>query len=284
MGANASAWLINNETSGSNDEEALAGCRSALEDHGIAVVGHTVFPATDLPTHRMLDDAGADTVAVFAGDGTINAVLESLAGWSGAALVLPGGTMNLLYHRLFGDLSIEDAAAAVADGRATRQRPAIIASGCGKAYAGLLAGPGTAWADVRESMRDFAVLDIAANTREALAETLYGTRLRCREPDLGSDEGYPLILLTPRAGKIEIDAYHADEASEYIEQTLALMRRQFREGPQDRLGEIAAVSLADVQGGTFGVLLDGEECQADSPTKFTLSPSEVDLLATVADA
>ena len=62
------------------------------------------------------------------------------------------------------------------------------------------------------------------------------------------------------------------------------MRREFRDGPHDRLGEVEAVALGDVEGGDFGVLLDGEECSAASGTQFTLEPSGVALLATVADA
>ena len=284
MGEARPIWFINNAASGSNDEAALAACIDGCETGGLSCAHRTVFPEEDLPTPAILDAAGIDLAVIYAGDGTINAALRALAGWSGAVLVLPGGTMNLLYHRLFGDAKMEDAISAVCNGTAKRQRPAVIDSECGKAYAGLLAGPGTAWADVREAMRDNAIIEVAANTREAFAETLNGTRLRCDDPALGRREGYPLILLTPRHGKIEIDAYHADRTAEFLDQLLALVRREFRDGPHDRLGEVEAVVLTDVEGNDFGVLLDGEECSARGAVAFRLLPSEVDLLATIPDA
>ncbi|KLE34301.1 diacylglycerol kinase family protein [Aurantiacibacter luteus] len=278
-----SIWLINNEASGSNDEDALGLFENACADCGLTVAHRTVFPNQDLPTAEVLDAAGIETVAIFAGDGTINTVLETLAGWSGAVLVLPGGTMNLLYHRLFGDMETADALAAVAEGRALRRRPGVIETDYGHAFAGVLAGPGTAWGDVREAMRSKGPLDMAAEARAAIAETLYGTMLRVDEPEMGKREGYPLLLLTPTDTGIEIDAYHAETAGEYLEQALALAKREFRDGPHDRLGKAERFVLASTARDGFGVLLDGEQCQVDGPTEFRLVPCQVDLLATVAD-
>lgn len=283
MGAKQRIWLVNNEASGSNDAAALATFEGECDECGFAIAHRTVFPQQELPTPRLLDAAEVDLLAIFAGDGTINAALESVEGWGGAVLILPGGTMNLLYHRLFGDAELNDVLAAVACGDAKRQRPGIVESDCGRAYAGVLAGPGTAWADVREAMRWNAPLEMAADAREAIAETLYGNMLRVQEPELGKDEGYPLVLLTPRQGTIECDAYYAETAAEYLDQALALIRRQFRKGPHEQLGTGSQFVLASVDGGGFGVLLDGEPCSVDNPTQFRLVECPVDLLATRTD-
>jgi diacylglycerol kinase family enzyme len=79
-----------------------------------------------LPTPAALDAAGIGLVAVFAGDGTINSLIESLAGWSGAVLVLAGGTMNLLYHRLHGERTTDEVIAAAARGKSALRRPGVI--------------------------------------------------------------------------------------------------------------------------------------------------------------
>ncbi|MGB3166856.1 MAG: diacylglycerol kinase family protein [Alteraurantiacibacter sp.] len=283
MGEERRIWLVNNAESGSNTAEALEECIAHLGRCGISVAHRTVFPAQELPTPALLDCAGIETVAVFAGDGTVNALLGALRDWSGAILILPGGTMNLLYHRLFGDADWPDVVDAVGCGQAFRHRPAVIEAPCGIAYAGLLAGPGTAWGDVREAMRDGSLIEMASGAREAFAQTLSGPRLACSDPDLGRREGYPLILLTPEGGAMVVDAYHAETTGEYLEQLTALARREFRDGPHDRLGETQAVTLASVEGGGFGVLVDGEECPVDSATRFELAECPVDLLATRRD-
>ena len=280
MAKQSRIWLINNEASGSNDEAALAACEDACSTCGLDIAFRTVFPVEELPTPETLDAADIDTVAIYAGDGTVNAVLEALRGWSGAVLVLPGGTMNLLYHRLFGDLSMEEALEAVGSGKAHRRRPGVIETNCGTAYAGLLAGPGAAWGYVREAMRDVAPLEVAESAREAMDETLHGDRIRCAEPELGRREGYPLILLTPVDAEILADAYHADDNLEFLHQLFALVRREFRDGPHDRIGGADRFVLESVDGSGFGMLLDGEPCDVSESAECVLVTTELDLLAT----
>ena len=47
-------------------------------DYGLRVAFSTSFPTDDLPTPAMLDAADLDLVAIFAGDGTVNAALDAL--------------------------------------------------------------------------------------------------------------------------------------------------------------------------------------------------------------
>lgn len=283
MAKRRSIWLIHNDASGSNDRDTLARINRDCDACGLAIAYRTSFPTERLPNPAMLDAAGVDLVAVFAGDGTINAAIDALAGWSGAVLVLPGGTMNLLYHRLFGELEMDAVLRAVADGEVLRRRPGIIASPLGQAYAGLLAGPGTSWNDVREALRDHNIFEMAAESRAAIAETLSGEPVCCREPRLGRESGYPLLLLEPHDDGIDILAYHAETALEYLDQTLALVRRDFREGPHDHLGKEQRLVLSGIAHARFGVLLDGEPAHAAEATEFVLAASEVDLLATRSD-
>ncbi|QZH76195.1 MAG: hypothetical protein JY451_06515 [Erythrobacter sp.] len=277
-------WFINNAASGSNDVALLAECEKLCGQNALTIAHRTSFPEQELPTPDVLDAAGIDLVTIYAGDGTVNATLHALAGWSGAVLVLPGGTMNLFYHRLFGKAELAEVLMAVAAGEAQPRRPAIISAPCGNAYAGLLAGPGTAWNDVREAMRSKDPLQMASGAQAALAETLFGDMLACEEPPLGRRDGYPLLLLTPTEAGIVVEAYHAETASEYLEQAAALARRDFRNGPHERLGTARSLTLANVAGGNFGVLVDGEPCEVDGPTRFALVECDVHLLATVADA
>jgi hypothetical protein len=283
MGGERAIWLVNNESSGSNDDAALAALEECCGEHGLRVARRTVFPAQPLPTPAGLDAAGIDLVAVFAGDGTINSLIGALAGWGGAVLVLPGGTMNLLYHRLHGERPLDEVVAAVARGEAELRRPGVIRCRHGDAYAGMLAGPGTSWGRVREAMRDAAVVELAESTIEAIDATLTGEMIACAEPPLGRREGYPLLCLEPGEDAIEVVAYYAESAGQYLEQTWALLRRNFREGPHELLGAVRAVRLASTRGNPFGLLIDGEQAEAAPAVEFALAASEVDLVATGPD-
>jgi hypothetical protein len=275
-------WLVNNASSGSNDDAALAALEAACGEHGLRIAHRTVFPEQDLPTPAMLDAAGIGWLAVFAGDGTINAVIAGLAGWCGAVLVLPGGTINLLYRRLHGERMLEDAVAEAARGEAVRRRPSVIRSPYGDAFAGVLAGPGASWGRVREAMREANVAELAAGTIEAIEQTLTGEMIACTAPRLGRREGYPLLCLTPREDGIEAQAYYAETAGEYLEHAWALLRRNFREGPHDVLGRSQTLRLASTEGNPFGLLIDGEPAEAAAKVEFVLAACEVDLLATEA--
>lgn len=284
MSDSRALWLVTNAASGSNSAAALEALEQCCGEQGFRIAHRTTFPEQDLPTAAMLDAGNIDRVAVFAGDGTINSLLTALAGWSGAVLVLPGGTMNLLYHRLHGDRTMEEVVASVERGQVRMRRPGVIRSRYGTAFAGMLAGPGTSWGRVREAMREVDVAGLATGAVEAIEETLAGDKIACTSPPLGRAEGYPLVTLTPHDSGIEVEAYHAESAGEYLEQTWALLRRNFREGPHDVLGSARTVRLASTEGKPIGLLVDGERAEAAAEVEFTLAACEVDLLATEFDA
>jgi hypothetical protein len=175
---------------------------------------------------------------------------------------------------------MEGAIAAVARGEAAMRRPGVIRCPFGTAFAGMLAGPGTSWGKVREAMREADVVELTAGTVEAIEQTLSGDMIACRRPPLGLPTGYPLVSLTPHDEGIEIEAYHAESAGEYIVQAWALLRRNFREGPHDVLGRERRVRLASTQGQALQLLVDGELVEAEAEVEFTLAACEVDLLAT----
>ncbi|MBB5731986.1 hypothetical protein FHS61_000990 [Altererythrobacter atlanticus] len=276
-------WLVCNPASGSNDDRHLQSVVRSFADAGFDLSRIIRFPEESVPDAAALDQAGIDLVAVFAGDGTINALVTGLYGWSGAVLVLAGGTMNLLFHRLHGDASSEEVVAAVAAGRARPVRPGVVRSAHGDALAGLLAGPGTSWNQVREAMRKGDVSAMADGAAEAIEESTQGPMVACIDPELGRPEGYPLLMLNPLDQKIEVRAYHSETASEYLSQGLALLRRNFREGPHDFLGRVDHLKIGGTARQRFGLSVDGEARQGGPEELFELAVCEVDLLATLPD-
>ncbi|HTM96474.1 MAG TPA: diacylglycerol kinase family protein [Croceibacterium sp.] len=273
-------WLVCNPGSGSNHPDAVAALQSCCGEHGFEVARRIGFPDEPLPTAAQLDAAGIDCLAVYAGDGTVNSCVSALYGWGGAVLVLPGGTMNLLARRLHGDAATEQIVANAASGGARPVRPLVARTRHGDGLAGLLAGPGTAWYAVREAMREADVAGIVAGASEALAETTGGPMLHCREPALGRETGYPLIEITPGEWGLQLDGYYAESAGDHFAQGWAMLRRRFREGPHDRIGLTGAVTLASEDGGSIGLLIDGEQVEGGAQEEIAVARCEVDLIAT----
>lgn len=272
-------WLVVNAASGSNSETALDLLHEQFEAKRFDVRRTIAFPEEALPTAGDLDAAGIDRLAVFAGDGTVNALLTGLYGWAGAVLVLPGGTMNLLSLRLHGPAEVGEILACVARNGASRVRPMVARCSAGDAFAGLLVGPGTCWSSVREAMRTADVVGVLQGAAEAISQTLDGPPVRLLDPSIGTDDGYPLIEITPTEFGLAASGFHARTATDMVSQSWALMRRRFREGPHDRLGLFGQLQIGADDAGDLSVLIDGEPKEVASPTNFALVECEVDLLA-----
>lgn len=283
MDSHTPCWLVVNPASGSNDENSTATIVAALTAHGWSVERVLAFPDDALPDPAALDAAGIGMVAVYTGDGTMNALINHLAGWGGTVLVLPGGTMNLLPLRLHRTADVAVILDIVAGGGARTRRPACVRCDAGLALAGLLVGPGTAWSRVRESMRQLAIADMAKDTIAALHESTTAAGVMLEDSRLSREGGYPLIELTPGEHGMQVDGYFADVASDYAEQAWAMLRRRFREGPHDRLGLADTITLASADGSPLACLIDGEPAQCPSGSRFTVEPCGVDLLATAHD-
>ncbi|WP_338466965.1 diacylglycerol kinase family protein [Novosphingobium sp. ZN18A2] len=273
-----SVWLVRNPASGSNDEGRLEELDGALKRAGLAVAKTILFPSEPLPTADKLDAAGIATLVVFAGDGTVNAAVTGLYGWGGRILVLPGGTMNLLSIILHGERDAPAILARLDDARV--RRIPVIRTASGDALAGLIVGPGTAWNHVREAMRAGDVLRFISETASAIEESTAGSMVIC-EPAKGCrSEGYSAIMLTPDDKGIIAEGYYAASFADYAQQGLALLRRNFRQGPHDKLGTFEALTCRGLDGEATDLLIDGEPAEGGHDIAFELAHAEVDLITT----
>ena len=270
-------WLLVNRDSGSFSEDAVERLRQTCRDGGAPIERFVDLHGDGLPDAKTLKDANIETLAVHGGDGTVNSVIAALDGWRGAVLVLPGGTMNLLAKRLHGDVESEEIANRYCRGAMARQRPVSIRCDAGVAFAGLLAGPGTSWASVREAMRRAEVSSVVEEAGEAIRRTAGDPRIRCIDPSFDPDRPYPLIEMTPGAFGIQLDGYDAEHPTDYARHGWALLRRAFREGPHERLGLTGRVTIAGEASAPIDILLDGEAAQLPSPATFEAGPAAVDL-------
>lgn len=276
-------WLVFNEASGSNDEQALAELREAFAASPLELAGETCFPHEDPPTREALDRSGIETLATFSGDGTLSSVASALVGWSGSVLALPGGTMNMMARRMHGDATGPEIIARFGAGIVRRIRPSVVKTRHATGLTGALAGPGTVWADVREAMRDAKVLEVVSTATEAISRSAGGAKVVCREADCGREEGYSAISVTPNETGLAADGYYAEGALDFARHGVALLQRDFRNGPHDFLGEHQRMRLACLDGEPMGLLIDGESYEGASEEEFVLAASEIDFWTT-ADA
>lgn len=274
-------WLAVNAASGSNNEAALEDLEQAFADAACVIARRIGFHEVGAPTIDELRREQVDLLVIFTGDGTVNSIVTGLYGWEGAVLVLPGGTMNILAGRLHGQATPAEIVAKAGAGRARRIRPTLVRSRHGDGLSGVLFGPGTAWAEVREAMRETDVIGTLKGAAEAIGESTTGAKVYCREPHCGRDDGYSAIQVVPTASGLEVEGYYAETIADYAKQGIALLRRNFREGPHDDLGCHRAVRLACPEGEDMGLLIDGEQNAAATEETFALALCEVDLLATV---
>jgi diacylglycerol kinase family enzyme len=199
-------WFITNPQSGSSDAAKTEAILAACDERGLALVGRTDFPDDDLPTPETLTAVKADTVMLFAGDGTINAAVCALADWDGAILVLPGGTMNMLAKSLHGDA---DPAAIIAAAHEQERRVSLpfVEAGKHRALVGLIVGPAANWYRAREHIRARKLADLWPAIRTAWRRT-FGKGVR-----LTGAPGFPheaqAAYIHPRGGGLAVMAIDA---------------------------------------------------------------------------
>jgi diacylglycerol kinase family enzyme len=277
MGKTRTCWLITNAASGSNDADAVDRLAQELAAAGAAPQRTITLPDDVLPERPEIESAGVELLVIFTGDGTANATIAGLAGWGGEVLILPGGTQNLLARSLHGEKPTEEIIAALGRHQLEPRRPGTIRSRHGDALCEIVAGPGASWSDVREALREGAVGELASAATEAIAQTTAGPTVVVAEPALGKPEGYPAVRLYPKDGAIAVDGYGADTLADYARAGLAILQRNFREGPHDELGlqrEVVCRSDDPIE-----LMIDGERVTGETEERFTLAPCGVTLLA-----
>ncbi len=265
-----------NPSSGSVDDALEASVRTGLTAGGLQIGGQSVLPDDALPEQPDLLAARADCVAVLAGDGTINAVASRLAGWDGAILALPGGTMNLLPRRLHGEQSEAQIAAAAALAPAIRLP--VIEAGRHVAHIGAIAGPLAAWADPREAARDFSL----ARLRRAVARAWARSRAPgIRAIGLGREQRMKAVVVTPVAQGLEVAAISLDGLASLARIGVSWLGGDWRAAAD--IHSACARELTLVSPRAIQLLLDGEACDLASPISLRWGQSRVRFVATAPD-
>lgn len=272
-------WLITNPTSGSTSGEKCDAIEAVCAERGLSFVGRTHFPEHDLPDAAILDQAGADTVLLFAGDGTINAALRVLEGWGGAALILPGGTMNMLAKQLHGDAEAGAIVHAAYQGRRTTALR-FVESGDQRAFVGMIAGPVTAWAEAREAVREG---DLAALPAKAAAAWSGSWNQEVAVHDGNALLGrFNMVFAEVRDGGLAVSGISAESLADVAKLGWAWMAGNWRSAApvEDRV--TASAILSSDKG--IRALFDGEEAMLESPATLRAGVSGLRFLTTLPGA
>lgn len=277
MDTHGETWLIYNGASGSHDDDAL---RAMVDAMGAA--GHAPTKVVDCkdgtPDAAEANRGGLGLVAVHGGDGTLSRTIAGLEGFSGRVLPLPGGTFNLLAREIFGERSPLDIIEMLGAGHlAVRRRNCIRGDGV-LALCELLAGPGAKWADVREELREANVGEMLVKGWDAATTSTVGPMVGLSEPQAGREDGYAGLRFCPKADGIAIEGFAAEGLGDYLQQGMAILKRDFREGPHDDLGIVPTVECRSLEGDPIPLMIDGERSEGSSSIRFSLDRLDVDLL------
>jgi diacylglycerol kinase family enzyme len=268
-------WLIENASSGSATAPARAAVAAALSQAGCTIVGRTDFPRGAQPGPALLNAAGADTAVIHAGDGTINAMVHALNRWGGAALVLPGGTMNLLAKRLHGDRPAAAIVARAASAGAAPLPAVMVEDHC--ALVGAIAGPAAAWVHPREAVRRSARLaGLWRALRLAIGKTLRrGVRLLGKDTPAGR---YQAVNIRALDETLEIAAIATLSLKSAAELGWRALTGDWRDAQAVTVLHATTVALGGKR--SLTVLIDGERRQFVCPVAFSHGHTRLRFIAT----
>lgn len=266
--------LVCNAQSGSYDPAIRSAIEAACRAQGAPLAATFALPDDAIPNAAELARRTIDLLIVWTGDGTINAAASRAAGWDGAILPLPGGTLNLLSKALHGDRDAPDILVDALGGKARRARIPTIRTAEGEAFITIVVGPATRWAGVRETMRQDGLIEASRAAPDALDAMMNAPGVRVA----GDGRDWPAIILTPTAHGIRADGIVADRSADVLRHGLAWLGGDFRDGPTEELSTSETITL---EGETpISLEYDGELQETGSPVCFTLGTSAVDFVAT----
>lgn len=266
--------LLCNVRSGSHDPAVRSAIEEACRAAGTPLAATFELPDGDIPDAATLTAKGIDLLLVWTGDGTINAAATAAAGWGGAILPLPGGTLNLLSKALHGDRPAPDILVDALGGKGRRRAIPTVRSAAGEAFITVVAGPATRWAEVRETMRGQGLLEAGLAAPDALEEMMNAPGVRVS----GHAGTYPAVILTPTEGGLHAAGILTEGTIDVLRHGLAWLGGDFRDGPSEDIATAETIILESDR--PISLEYDGELRETGSPARFGLAASAVDFVTT----
>lgn len=269
-------WLITNPSSGSASEEKCAAIEAIFEERGLELVGRTNFPEDGLPDVEELVSGKVDTVVLFAGDGTVNAAACKYDKWHGQALVLPGGTMNILAKRLHGEADPHDIVHKAHEQGTPRAMP-FVEAGPHRAFCAVIIGPTAAWAHAREAVRYRAFKRLRRAVQVAWARTW--DRGVCLFDGTKQRGSYKALLVSPEDGWLKISAFSARGFADAAKLGWEWLTGNWQDAPT--VDNVRSAHVTVTGPPAIHSLFDGEEVMLKSPARVSSGTSNLSFISTV---
>lgn len=275
--------VIANVASGSVSETAPAEIEKIFADNGMTA--HVCAPATeDLGNClRAAVDAAPDLLVILAGDGTARAAAE-MCGPDGPMIApLPGGTMNMLPHAVYGVRPWQDALSiALAQGEERMLGGGEI-EGHQFLVAAILGSPAL-WAPAREAARHGEHKRAFLRARVAFRRAFSG-RLRYNFDNGPREKAEALTFMCPLISRalnedeqtLEAAALDLKGARDAFRLGFHALTGDWRKDPGVEVEKIQVARVWAAQG--IPALLDGETVRLKSLTEVRWQPRLVRVLA-----
>ena len=280
--------VVANVASGSVGRTAPAEIAGILAEFGLDA--HVQAPEQgDLTTslHAAVE-AGPDLLIILAGDGTARAAAE-LCGPRGPMIApLPGGTMNMLPHAVYG-VRPWQAALRLALTQGVEQRiGGGVIDGHSFLVAAILGSP-TLWAPAREAVRRGKLRRAWIKARYALRRAFSG-RLRYTLDGGPREKAETLVFMCPLTSRVLADDAETLEAAALdVRDTAQALRLGFHAVTGDWRGapgvEVAPCKLARIWSANgVPALLDGESVRLGPLSEVRYTANVARILALPKDA
>lgn len=274
--------VVANIASGSVQADAPDEARKIFADFGVEA--NVCAPSTDELTAclRRAVDAAPDLLVVLAGDGTARAAAE-LCGPEGPVLApLPGGTMNMLPHAIYGVRSWQDALTVALSQGEARMIGGGEAEGHRFLVAAILGSPAL-WAPAREAARHGRRRLAWVRAKRAFRRAFTG-RLRYILDAGPREKAEALVFMCPTASRALADEEQALEAAvlnvrgaaDAVRLGLNALVRDWRDDPSVETQRCRVARVWSAQG--VPAILDGESVRLKSLAEVRYQPAVVRIL------
>lgn len=275
--------VVANCASGSVGKTAPAEVEKILADLGLAATVHAPEPADLMASLKAAVAAKPDLLVVLAGDGTARAAAE-LCGPSGPMIApLPGGTMNMLPHAIYGQRSWQEALSLALTVGVERPIGGGEVDGARFMVAAILGAPAL-WAPAREAARFGMARKAIRSARLALGRAFSG-RLRYILDNGPREKAEALIFMCPLTSKglsedddaleaAGVDVHNAVEAAQLGFHALT---GDWRNAPNVEVERCKIARVWAANG--IPALLDGESVRLKALTEIRYVPKIARMLA-----
>ena len=271
-----------NAASGSVGPGAAEALEAIISSYGFGVRVANARPKEIAAAVRAAVAAKPDLLVILAGDGTA-ALAGRLAGHEGPVLVpLPGGTMNMLPHALYGAVNWRDALhAALSNGEVRSISGGEI--GGRTFYVAAILGAPALWADAREAVRARRLRMAFLKARKALGRA-FSHKLHYTLGDGIADKTEALTLMCPlvsrgvvQEGALEAAALNPRGAGEVLRLGFNAVTGDWRADPSVTT-TLTRSGMAWARG-RIPAVLDGEPCRLEHKVSFNYRPNAFRALA-----